>query len=570
MKRFNIFLLIVFLLSSCAPALTIVPTITSTQTASLTPTPKIYTLRIEFSTSADWSSLSISDTSSISDVRIVDKQGELTDAVANNTYIGINQTLENAQKLNKVSVTVDLDIIGNSTNASIPFLLQKGAINNSTVRFYNVYNGKTYLLLQEVSQDGYIVGQTDTNPYNFSFDLKPLFQDVASLPSPTQTPVATPIGNASKIIFEYSSSEIAQSELAADFPNLDYKKGFSHVFISNINGTNKTLITQSLGGNYNSLVALSPDKTKAIIRSFKEGEQNSGLYVFNLQNLENDPVLLGFSSSAKWIDNSRIVYAGDGDKGLGIYIINSDGTNAIQIVKNTSNEVLGIAQNLVFWNTYTKNGRYSTYPMWWTNLDGSETGKLTYNGRQIGISIASFNRNNIAFSPDGTRVAWVDAGVPESGHKENFLQIANLRDIDHPFLSIELIFSGPDLKWRHNGKSLIVFDEASVNFGVGKGSNNYGYFEVSAETGEVIKNFNLSDEMMGAGDDFTPLQCGDISPDDKLLPCLVFVSNKDKTAEGFLPAQLNLLNLETRVMSEVNEFNFFFMGFDARKIFWIP
>ena len=77
-------------------------------TKSGIPTPKIYTLRIEFSTSADWSSLSISDTSSISDVRIVDKQGELTDAVANNTYIGINQTLENAQKLNKFRVTIDL------------------------------------------------------------------------------------------------------------------------------------------------------------------------------------------------------------------------------------------------------------------------------------------------------------------------------------------------------------------------------------------------------------------------------------------------------------------------------
>lgn len=389
-------------------------------------------------------------------------------------------------------------------------------------------------------------------------------------PTPTLTPSPTPIGNASKIIFEYSSSEIAQSDLATEFTDLDYKKGFSHIFISNIDGTNKTLITKSLGGNYNSLVALSPDGAKIIIRSFKEGEQTSGLYVFNLQDLDEDSVKLGVGYSAKWIDNSRIVYVGEGDNGIGIYIINADGTNLTHIAKATPNEILAVTQDRVYWIALKKDGRYATYPVWWTNIDGSETGKLIYNGRQIGIDKGSFDGKNIAFSPDGTKVAWTDAGTPDSGHKENWLQIANLTDIDHPLLSVELIFSGPDIKWRRNGKSLIIFDEASVNWAVGKGSPTYGYFEVSAETGEVLKNFYLSDEIMGAGDDFTPLQCGDISPDAKLLPCLVFASNKDKTADGFLPAKLNLLNLETGIMSEVTGFNFFFMGFDARNMFWIP
>ena len=205
--------------------------------------------------------------------------------------------------------------------------------------------------------------------------------------------------------------------------------------------------------------------------------------------------------------------------------------------------------------------------MWWSNLDGSETQKLTYGGKQI--TSYNLHENDIAISPDGTKLAWVDAGTPDSGHTENWLQIADIDDIDHPIISAELITSGADLKWRQDGKSLIVFDEGSVNWGFGKGSSNYGFFEVSAESGVVTKNYQLADEIMGAGNDYTPLQCGEISPDDKLLPCFIFTSDKNKTADNLLLAQLNFLNLETGIMTEISGFNFFFSGW-SRTITWIP
>jgi hypothetical protein len=471
--------------------------------------------------------------------------------------------------LNKISITVDFDISGNSGNTAIPFLLQKGAINNSTVRFYNVLNGEPYLLLQEVSRDGYVEGQTDTNPFDFSFDLKSLFQDIASLPKPTLIPAPTQIGGGSgKLIFDYFSYEYKK-----DFLDM---KGEANVFIANADGTNLTPVTNMDGYNY--LKSVSPDGTKALVISVKDWYAKvADLYLVDLKASNSEPLKLAkgvpyyynFYNSVRWLDNTRIIYIGQGSQNYGIYLINADGTNPITIEKgNVPIEILGVTNDRVFWNTKTHRGGYPTYPVWWTNLDGSETGKLTYSGRQIGLSIATFLGNNIAFSPDGTKVAWADAGVPESGHKENLLQIANLTDIDRPFISVELIFSGPDLKWRRDGKSLIIFDEASVNWAAGKGSPTYGYFEVSAETGEVIKNFNLPDEVMGAGDNFTPLQCGDISPDDKLLPCLVFAS--DKTGARIIPAQLNFLNLETGVMSEVTGLSFSFIAPAPRNISWIP
>ena len=42
--------------------------------------------------------------------------------------------------------------------------------------------------------------------------------------------------------------------------------------------------------------------------------------------------------------------------------------------------------------------------LWWTNLDGSGQGKLESNGQQI---IYSGFENNVAFSPDGTSIAWI-------------------------------------------------------------------------------------------------------------------------------------------------------------------
>ena len=398
-----------------------------------------------------------------------------------------------------------------------------------------------------------------------TFTPEPIATQTAS-PTETLIPAPTQMGGGKgKLIFDYFSREYNKN-----FPEV---AGESNIFIASPDGSGLTPITNMAG--YNFLKDVSPDGTKVLFVSIDDWNATTAdLYSVDIAS-NSQPIKLAtglpysynFYESARWLDNLKLVYVGQGDKELGIYIINADGTNPINIENgNNPVEILGVGQESVFWKT-NKNTSHVISPAWWTNLDGSKTGKLTYNGRQI--NSYNLHENDIALSPDGTRLAWVDAGTPESGHTDNWIQIADINDIDHPFISLELITSGSDLKWRRDGKSLIVFDEGSVNWGFGKGSDNYGYFEMSAESGTVIKNYQLSDEIMGAGDDFTPLQCGDISPDDKFLPCFVFASDKDKTAEGFLPAQLIFLNLETGIMTRTTDIVFYFGGL-SRKITWIP
>jgi len=396
----------------------------------------------------------------------------------------------------------------------------------------------------------------------------PLIPTNTALPLPTNTPTPPPTqigGGEGRLIFDYFAHEYK-----GNFPEVI---GDSNIFVSFSNGSELSPITNMKG--YNLLKDISPDGTKALFVSVSNWDSTiADLYsveiVPNSQPIKlakGVPYSYNFFESARWLDNTKIIYVGQGDKGLGIYIISADGTNPINIETGHSPvEIVGVNKNRVFWNT-NKNSRYAASPMWWSNLDGSETQKLTYGGKQI--TSYNLHENDIAISPDGTKLAWVDAGTPDSGHTENWLQIADIDDIDHPIISAELITSGADLKWRQDGKSLIVFDEGSVNWGFGKGSSNYGFFEVSAESGVVTKNYQLADEIMGAGNDYTPLQCGEISPDDKLLPCFIFTSDKNKTADNLLLAQLNFLNLETGIMTEISGFNFFFSGW-SRTITWIP
>lgn len=217
-----------------------------------------------------------------------------------------------------------------------------------------------------------------------------------------------------------------------------------------------------------------------------------------------------------------------------------------------------MSKDRVYWNTISTrregNRSFSTYYAWWTNLDGSETGKLTYKGEQIGTS--NFIARNIAFSPDGTKVAWIEAATATFHH--NYLHIASVSDTEHP-LSIDLITSGVNLKWRLDGKSILVFDWRSVPDS-DKSSSMYGFYSISADSGTIIKNYHLSDETMGSfGGDVMLMRCGDISPDDILLPCLTWTP-ETAGAYDFHVAKLNLLNLETGTVSEINGFNFLMLG----------
>jgi hypothetical protein len=140
---------------------------------------------MEFATSSDWSELRIQNPSAIQSVRLVKKQGNLTDFEARKDFLGIYQTLASAEALNYVSITVDFDIAVNSLDNSLPLFLEKGYIGNSVVRFYGIYEDREYLLYNVAHST--VPEKYDRNPLNFSFELKTL-KDITAYAIPTGTP----------------------------------------------------------------------------------------------------------------------------------------------------------------------------------------------------------------------------------------------------------------------------------------------------------------------------------------------------------------------------------------------
>jgi hypothetical protein len=380
---------------------TLTSTNTPIPTITPTPTPKIYTLRLVFSTTSDWSNLSFFSRS-ILDARLVDKKGNLTSFWVNKTFLGVEQTLANAQALKEVSITVDFDISSDTTNKFIPFLLQKGSINSSDIRFYNVLKGTTYSLLDEVYRNGYVNGHEDVNPYNFSFDLEPLFQDVAAIATLTQPKAGT-----GKFIFEYY--KVAYEKI---FPDL---KGERNVFTSNWDGTDLTPVTNGLKG-FNRIESISPDGKIVLISSRSSYAAKGELYLIHLDFPESDPIKLarGVETSSRqaiFLDNTRIVYIGQGPQGYGFYIVNIDGTNPKRIGAPTGRLwwIVSSDKTRVYWESVRKENFRDSYGslymygdfggLWWTNIDGSGQGKLESNGQQI--------IGNYAFSRDGKLLAWI-------------------------------------------------------------------------------------------------------------------------------------------------------------------
>jgi Tol biopolymer transport system component len=488
------------------------------------------------------------DSSAIQNIRVVETHGDLTHYQTRKDFLGIYQTLADAQASKEVSITVDLEISDNSTSATIPCLLQKGALHDTMIRFYSVLNGAKYMLLDDVYRAGYVESDPGLNPYNFSFDPDPLFQDVAAIAARTQNEVLT-----GKLIFDYSSFEYE-----IDFPD---EKGEANVFTANVEGTNLTSVANMEGFNF--LKDVSPDGTRALVASAGDWNATTAtLYLVDLVALNSEPVKLAeglpfvsyqFNRSAIWVDNTKLMYIGQGEKGFGIYTMNADGTNPINIERGNPFEILAVTPERIYWSTYVQipylNGHKDSFVTWFTDLDTHETNQLKYKGKSISVM---YHKNAVAISPDGTKIAWVDVATPEDPQDfHDYLHIASLSDIDNA-LTLE---AGPSqIKWRLDGKSIL---------GVGVGYIDtsryaYGLFEVAAETATVIRNFHL-------GDNILQVQCSDISLDGHWLPCLTVDAGRN--AEGRYPAKLILVNLETASHTEVSGMKFF-LTFTPRTIIW--
>ena len=164
---------------SPTPTPTATPTSEPTRTPAPTPTPlpplnvSFYRLRVEYSTTSDWTDLHIQNPTGILTMRLMGLDGNPTRVESSLDHLALNQPLEAAEAAESVGMTVDYAIKPEALDQPLTFLLQKGALNGSIVRLYNVV-GDDLQLIQEI--DHHIVVEDDPgfNPLPFSVDLSTL------------------------------------------------------------------------------------------------------------------------------------------------------------------------------------------------------------------------------------------------------------------------------------------------------------------------------------------------------------------------------------------------------------
>jgi len=139
-------------------------------TGEITP---FYRLRIELTTSADWTTLELLNPENVLTIRQVNTLWSPDGANAEFSMLSLNQPLSAAQANTRVALTADYAIAPQAIDQPLNFLLQKGTLNSSTVLIYNLVGENSSLLL-EVNHQSTPTGDSDTNPLNFTLDLSRL------------------------------------------------------------------------------------------------------------------------------------------------------------------------------------------------------------------------------------------------------------------------------------------------------------------------------------------------------------------------------------------------------------
>lgn len=196
-----LFLVSLFWVVSCAPAapsftapaemlpLPAVDTLTPTCTLAAPPAPMasarpsqtpqplgvviFYRLRIEFSTTSDWSTLELLNPSGILTARAMSSYGDPVNLETGVPRLALNQPLEAAEEGHSVGVTMDYALDAAAIGQPLEFRLQKGALNGSQVRLLWV-SGDDAELIRAVDHRIIVKSDPGLNPLTFSVELERL------------------------------------------------------------------------------------------------------------------------------------------------------------------------------------------------------------------------------------------------------------------------------------------------------------------------------------------------------------------------------------------------------------
>jgi len=177
----KIFVCCTLLLAYCVSACTLLPKATHVPLSL-----GYYQLRVEYSTTSDWTTLELGDTSNILSMKLVEKLGNPTHTELYPKGLSLNQPLANSQQGQVVGLTVDYIISPNAFLHPFPIDLYKGSIGESTLSISLVTDGKLQLLI-EITHKGAVVGSGGRNPKSIQIDFGEL-KDISPLQAEIKRP----------------------------------------------------------------------------------------------------------------------------------------------------------------------------------------------------------------------------------------------------------------------------------------------------------------------------------------------------------------------------------------------
>jgi hypothetical protein len=131
-------------------------------------------IRVEYTTTSDWSLLEWRDTSDVLTMRTISVTGTPTTVKADMQQVVLGQGLADAKAGNRVGITIDYAIRPASKQRSLEFLLKKGALNESSLRAWRVTPNQELHPLLEFDHKGIVPDNPGENPMMVRIDLTPL------------------------------------------------------------------------------------------------------------------------------------------------------------------------------------------------------------------------------------------------------------------------------------------------------------------------------------------------------------------------------------------------------------
>ncbi len=240
-------------------------------------------------------------------------------------------------------------------------------------------------------------GPAPISPSVIRGQTTPVPSPLADLPSPTPTP--------ERLVFNHSPQALFG-------PNANQSgewRAHQNVFMANLDGTNVTALRDG-PDDVNWLVTFSPNGRKVLIFShpewilpagqhtLPESEQYGDLYLMDVDGSNAIKLTGGYRivgyPTAYWLPNSdRIVFIASEDDGLGIFVINADGTGRVRLTGPEASPLYLLPSSnpeRVYWRSGTiVENNYTFDGYGWTAMDGSGTQPIWENLGNVDIALSS-------------------------------------------------------------------------------------------------------------------------------------------------------------------------------------